>query len=150
VSSLLISLRRGEGETEERASVEYDIVPLVWSNGDFNFKLNRVQTLGKFNHRLDSSWDDVLVKLDDRISVMEYEKLFDTLQIEGEFGGKKVFSDYEIKEYDRSEFDTGVTSINKGVYLAWENDSIMQLNSYNYNVAPVRQNWGDDDDEFPL
>ena len=150
VSSLLISLRRGENDLEERASIEYDIVPLVWSNGEFEFKLNRVQTLGKFNHRLDSSWDDVLVKLDERISVMEYEKLFDTLQIEGEFGGKKVFSDYEIKEYDRSEFDTGVTSINKGVYLSWENDSIMKLNSYNYNVVPVRQNWDDDDDEFPL
>jgi hypothetical protein len=145
INSLLISLRRGEGDLEERASIEYDIVPLVWSNGEFEFKLNRVQTLGKFNHRLDSSWDDVLVKLDERISVMEYEKLFDTLQIEGEFGGRKVFSDYELKYYDRSEFDRGVTNMKKGVYLAWEKDSIMQLNSYNYNVAPVRQNWGDDD-----
>ncbi len=25
----------------------------------------------------------------------------------------------------------------KGVELKWENDSIMQLNSYNYNVVPV-------------
>ena len=145
VSSLLISLRRGEGETEERASVEYDIVPLVWSNGDFNFKLNRVQTLGKFNHRLDSSWDDVLVKLDERISVMEYEKLFDTLQIEGEFGGRKVFSDYIIKDYSRDGYDKSVTSIKKGVYLAWENDSIMKLNSYNYNIVPVI-NWDNEID----
>jgi hypothetical protein len=148
INSLLISLRRGEGDTEERASIEYDIVPLVWSNGDFNFKLNRVQTLGKFNHRLDSSWDDVLVKLDERISVMEYEKLFDTLQIEGEFGGRKVFSDYIIKDYSRDGYDKSVTSISKGVYLAWENDSIMKLNSYNYNVVPVIQNWGDDDDDL--
>jgi hypothetical protein len=150
VSSLLISLRRGEGDLEERASIEYDIVPLVWSNGDFNFKLNRVQTLGKFNHRLDSSWDDVLVKLDERISVMEYEKLFDTLQIEGEFGGRKVFSDYEIKEYDRPQVDWNigvVKNMKKGVYLDWENDSIMKLNSYNYNVVPVR-NW--DEDELPI
>ena len=145
VSSLLISLRRGEGETEERASVEYDIVPLVWSNGDFNFKLNRVQTLGKFNHRLDSSWDDVLVKLDEGISVMEYEKLFDTLQIEGEFGGRKVFSDYIIKDYSRDGYDKSVTSIKKGVYLAWENDSIMKLNSYNYNIVPVI-NWDNEID----
>ena len=87
-------------------------------------------------------------KLDERIEYIVREKLFDTLQIEGEFGGRKVFSDYEIKEYDRSEFDTGVTNINKGVYLAWKNDSIMQLNSYNYNVVQV-QRW-DDDDVFPL
>jgi hypothetical protein len=146
INSLLISLRRGEGDTEERASIEYEIIPLVWNNGDFNFKLNRVQTLGKFNHRLDSSWDDILVKLDERISVMEYEKLFDTLQIEGEFGGRKVFSDYEIKEYDRPQVDWNigvVKNMNKGVYLAWENDSIMKLNSYNYNVVPV-QRWDDE------
>ena len=140
VSSLLISVRRGEGDTEERASIEYDIIPLVWNNGDFNFKLNRVQTLGKFNHRLDSSWDDVLVKLDERISVMEYEKLFDTLQIDGEFGGRKVFSNYEIKYYDRPQVDRGVVSMNKGVYLAWENDSIMKLNSYNLNIVPIENN----------
>jgi hypothetical protein len=144
INSLLISLRRGEGDTEERASIEYDIVPLVWSNGDFNFKLNRVQTLGKFNHRLDSSWDDVLVKLDERISVMEYEKLFDTLQIEGEFGGRKVFSDYIIKEYDRRSYG-GATQIKVGVYLDWENDSIMKLNSYNYNIVPVI-NWDNEID----
>jgi len=37
-----------------------------------------------------------------------------------------------------------VTSISKGVYLAWENDSIMKLNSYNnYNVVPV-QMWDDE------
>ena len=143
INSLLISVRRGEGDTEERASIEYEIIPLVWNNGDFNFKLNRVQTLGKFNHRLDSSWDDVLVKLDERISVMEYEKLFDTLQIEGEFGGRKVFSDYTIKEYDRTGFNTGVTSIKEGVYLDWENNSIMKLNSYNYNIVEV-QNWDDE------
>ena len=149
VSSLLISLRRGEGDTEERASIEYQIIPMVWPD-KMEFDLKRVQTLGKFNHRLDESWNDVLIKLDQRISDLVYDRVFDTLQIEGEFGGRKVFSEYEIKEYDRSEFDRGVTSINKGVYLAWEKDSIMQLNSYNYNVAPVRQNWGDDDDEFPL
>jgi hypothetical protein len=143
VSSLLISLRRGEGDTEERASIEYNIVPLVWSNGDFNFKLNRVQTLGKFNYRLDESWNDVLSKLDQRIEKMVDEKLFDTLQIEGEFGGRKVFSEYELKYYDRSGFDTGVTNMKKGVYLDWENDSIMKLNSYNYNVVPV-QRWDDE------
>jgi hypothetical protein len=147
VSSLLISVRRGEGDTEERASVEYQIIPLVWNNGDFEFKLNRVQTLGKFNYRLDESWNDVLSKLDQRIEKMVDEKLFDTLQIEGEFGGRKVFSEYELKYYDRSGFDTGVTNMKKGVYLDWENDSIMKLNSYNYNIVPV-QRW--DDDEFPL
>jgi hypothetical protein len=104
--------------------------------------LRRVQTLGKRNSKLDNRWDDVLGKLDERIEYIVREKLFDTLQIGGEFGGRKVFSDYEIKEYDRTLIN-GVTQIKKGVYLDWENDSIMKLNSYNYNIVPV-QNWADE------
>ena len=146
IGSLLISLRRGEGETEERASIEYQIIPLVWPD-KIEFNLNRVQTLGKYNHSLDGSWDDVIFKLDERISVMVYEKMFDTLQIEGEFGGRKVFSDYIIKEYDRTGYNTGVTNIKKGVYLDWKDNTIMNLNSYNFNVVPV-QNWGDDEIGF--
>jgi hypothetical protein len=145
VSSLLISVRRGEGDTEERASVEYQIIPKVWPD-KMEFDLNRVQTLGKFNHRLDGSWDDVITKLDSK--VYEYVDLFDTLQIDGEFGGRKVFSDYTIKEYDRTGYDnTGVMSIKKGVYLDWENNSIMKLNSYNLNVVQIVNN---DEDVFPL
>jgi hypothetical protein len=104
--------------------------------------LRRVQTLGKRNERLDSSWDDVLDKLDKRIEYIVDERMFNTLQIEGDFGGRKVFSDYVIKEYDRTNYG-GVTNIKKGVYLNWENDSIMKLNSYNYNIVPVH-NWTDD------
>jgi hypothetical protein len=108
---------------------------MVWPDKT-ELNLSRVQTLGKFNHRLDSSWDDVLVKLDSRISIMVYEKMFDTLLIEGEFGGRKVFSDYTIKEYNRTGYDIGVTSIKKGVYLDWENDSIMKL----INIVPIENN----------
>jgi hypothetical protein len=136
VGSVLISLRRGEAETEERASIEIEVTPLVWPD-EMYFNLRRVQTLGKRNSRLDNSWDDVLGKLDDRIEYIVREKLFDTLQIDGEFGGRKIFSDYEIKEYDRTGYNTGVTNIKKGVYLGWKNDSIMKLNSYNYNVVPI-------------
>ena len=136
VSSILISLRRGEGETEERASIEIEVTPLVWPN-EMYFNLRRVQTLGKFNQRLDSSWDDVLIKLDDRIDFIVDERMFDTLQIDGEFGGRKVFSDYELKYYDRTGFDNGVSTMKKGVYLDWENNSIMKLNSYNYNIVPI-------------
>ena len=136
VSSVLISLRRGEGETEERASIEIEVTPLVWPD-EMYFNLRRVQTLGKRNTRLDNSWDDVLSKLDERIEYIVREKLFDTLQIGGEFGGRKVFSDYVIKDYSRDGYEKNVTSISKGVYLAWENDSIMKLNSYNLNTVTI-------------
>jgi hypothetical protein len=136
VGSVLISLRRGEGDTEERASIEIEVTPLVWPD-EMYFNLRRVQTLGKRNSRLDNSWDDVLGKLDERIEYIVREKLFDTLQIGGEFGGRKVFSDYIINDYSRDGYEKNVTSISKGVYLAWENDSIMKLNTYNYNIVPV-------------
>ena len=139
VSSILISLRRGEGETEERASIEIEVTPIVWPD-EMYFNLRRVQTLGKRNNKLDNSWDDVLSKLDERIEYIVREKLFDTLQIGGEFGGRKVFSDYTIKEYDRPQVDWNVGVVKnqkKGVYLDWENNSIMKLNSYNYNIVPI-------------
>ena len=148
VGSVLISLRRGEGETEERASIEIEVTPLVWPD-EMYFMLRRVQTLGKRNSKLDNSWDDVLSKLDERIEYIVRERLFDTLQIGGEFGGRKVFSDYTIKEYDRPQVDWNVGVVKnqkKGVYLSWENDSIMKLNSYSYNIVPIEN----DDDIFPL
>jgi hypothetical protein len=136
VGSVLISLRRGEGETEERASIEIEVTPLVFPD-EMYFNLRRVQTLGKRNNRLDNSWDDVLSKLDERIEYIVRERLFDTLQIGGEFGGRKVFSDYVIKDYSRDGYEKNVTGISKGVYLAWENDSIMKLNSYNLNTVTI-------------
>lgn len=139
VNSLLISVRRGEGDTEERASIEYRI---TLSPKHDIFDLERVQTLGKFNHRLDESWNDVLIKLDSRI--FECVDLFDTLQIEGEFGGRKVFSDYKSTERDVKVYDQTGSFIrpSKEIYLDWENDSIMKLNSYNYNIVPIEH---DDD-----
>ena len=137
VNSLLISVRRGEGETEERASIEYRIT----LNPKHNiFDLERVQTLGKFNQRLDESWGDVLIKLDSRI--FECVDLFDTLQIEGEFGGRKVFSDYKITNRDIVVYDatTSFRVRDNEIYLEWENDSITKLNSYNLNVVPIENN----------
>ena len=142
VDSLLISMRRGQGETEERASIEYRI---TLCSQDNIFELERVQTLGKRNDRLDESWDDALIKLDNKI--YQYEDLFDTLQIKGEFKNKELFSDWGTKEVVKySLIKTGKDTTEH--QLCWKNDSIMKLNSYNnYNVVPI-QMWGDD--EFPL
>jgi hypothetical protein len=137
IDSLLISMRRGQGETEERASIEYRINLNLKHN---TFDLERVQTLGKRNERLDNSWTDALVKLDSR--VFEYEDLFDTLQIEGVFGNRKVFSDWGTKEVVRySVTKTGKDTTEQ--QLCWKNDSIMKLNSYNYNIVEVRA-WDDE------
>ena len=142
VDSLLISMRRGEGDAEERASIEYRIR----LNNDKTFNLDRVQTLGKRNDRLDDTWDDALFKLDSRIWDLQDGGFFDTLQIEGEFKHNKLFSDWGTKEVVRySVTKTGKDTTEQ--QLCWENDSIMKLNSYNnYNLVPV-QMW---DDELPI
>ena len=137
VDSLLISMRRGEGDTEERASIEYRITLPSLHN---TFDLERVQTLGKRNDRLDKSWDDALIKLDNKI--YHYEDLFDTLQIKGEFKKRELFSDWGTKEVVRYS----VTKTGKNIteqQLCWKNDSIMKLNSYNYNIVEV-QRWDDE------
>jgi hypothetical protein len=59
-NSVLISLRLGHRESDERASVEYR----TYSNkGKISYK--RVQYLGKFNSKLNDMWDDALEQLDD-------------------------------------------------------------------------------------
>jgi hypothetical protein len=144
VDSLLISMRRGNGDTEERASIEYRIglnYHRIGLNKDTLFNLRRVQTLGKRNDRLDDTWNDALSKLDNKI--YEYEELFDTLQIEGEFKRKKLFSDWgtkEVKIYSVTKTGKDLMEMK----LCWENNSIMELNSYNnYNLVPVH-NWDDE------
>ena len=124
-------MRRGEGNNEERASIEYRITLPSLHN---TFDLERYQTLGKRNDRLDESWDDALIKLDNKI--YQYEDLFDTLQIKGEFKKRELFSDWGTKEVVRySVTKTGKDTIEH--QLCWKNDSIMKLNSYNYNIVPV-------------
>ena len=138
VDSLLISMRRGEGDAEERASIEYRIR----LNNDKSFNLDRVQTLGKRNDRLDDTWDDALFKLDSRIWDLQDGGFFDTLQIEGEFKHNKLFSDWSTKEVVRYSLIKNKKDTTEQ-QLCWENSSIIQLNSYNYNIVAV-QNWGDD------
>jgi hypothetical protein len=139
VDSLLISMRRGDGDMEERASIEYRIR----LNDDKSFHLDRGQTLGKRNDRLNDTWDDVLFKLDARIWNLQDDGFFDTLQIKGEFKNKELFSDWGTKEVVKySLIKTGKDTTER--QLCWKNDSIMKLNSYNnYNVVPV-QMWDDE------
>jgi hypothetical protein len=132
-------MRRGDGDMEERASIEYRIR----LNDDKSFHLDRGQTLGKRNDRLNDTWDDVLFKLDARIWNLQDDGFFDTLQIKGEFKNKELFSDWGTKEVVKySLIKTGKDTTER--QLCWKNDSIMKLNSYNnYNVVPV-QMWDDE------
>lgn len=59
LSSIIISLRRDHPESEDRATVEYNI-----TKKDNFIDIKRIQTRGKFNSTLDESWNGALDKLD--------------------------------------------------------------------------------------
>jgi hypothetical protein len=73
--SLIISLRNSiDGG---RATIEYKI------KGDYdNIKLVRVQTLGRYNQRLDDNWTEPLKKLDLRVEETLKNDIFTLPQIE--------------------------------------------------------------------
>lgn len=60
--SFIISLRKGEKISNIRASIEYMI---YLENNEV--KLKRIQTLGKYNNKLDENWKNPIQKLDEII-----------------------------------------------------------------------------------
>lgn len=62
-SSFIISLRKGDKYSNERATIEYRIR----RNEKGNIIFNRVQTLGRFNQRLSETWDKPIELLDELI-----------------------------------------------------------------------------------
>ena len=58
-SCLIISLRKGGQDSEERATVEYKL-----TKRNDTIHSDRVQSLGKYNEKLDRLWDLVLLNLD--------------------------------------------------------------------------------------
>jgi hypothetical protein len=131
--SLLISLRRSGIDSSDRASIEYRI-----SHNGKKFNLHRVQTLGRYNKLLDNSWDKVLNVLDNRISNLVDDKLFDTLGIIAKVKGKEIHSDYKTTKGVGLHIVGTTPPI---VYnLGWENDLIYKMNSNNSNWAVEIEN----------
>lgn len=72
---LIISLRCGQF-LEERATLEYK---LTIKDGVVN--ANRVQSLGKYNQKLEEQWTDVLLKLDQVVLSCVRDKRFETVKL---------------------------------------------------------------------
>lgn len=72
-SSVIISLRMGDVNGKERATIEYQIR----HNGEKIVELKRVQSLGRFNTRLDDMWNPYLTILDQRVQKLVDDKIFD-------------------------------------------------------------------------
>jgi hypothetical protein len=87
-------LRKGSIDSEERATVEYQIFK---KNEKIDF--NRPQSLGRFNTRLDETWTPVLHLLDQRFTQWINNDDTKTVKIEKELAnGQKLYSDSEWSE----------------------------------------------------
>ena len=75
---MIISLRKGDIDSPSRATVEYRVIKL--GNLD-KIKPERVQTLGKYNQCLDTTWNDVLFKLDEVVLSCYQDKNFESVKI---------------------------------------------------------------------
>jgi hypothetical protein len=63
----------GDVNSKERATIEYQIR----HNGEKIVELKRVQSLGRFNTRLEDMWNPYLTILDERVQKLVDNKIFD-------------------------------------------------------------------------
>lgn len=75
-SNLIISLRKGSRDSEERATIEYQLY-----REDNKVKCQRVQSLGKYNGKLSDEWIHWLLKLDLKMLYYVNDDRFETVKI---------------------------------------------------------------------
>lgn len=75
-SSFIVSLRKGSPDSDERATIEYRI-----SKSGEIILCDRVQSLGRFNGKLDEHWLNPLFKLDERLLSYVKDKRFESVKI---------------------------------------------------------------------
>jgi hypothetical protein len=115
-SSIIFSIRKGDIDSPDRATVEYRIFCTAESmllHQNSVDKLVRVQSLGRFNNRLDESWESCLKTLDERVNKLVNDGIFELPKIEYTIGGEKHYSELNI------EYQT-----NNGCVMSWENPLI--------------------------
>ena len=70
-------------------------------------KIERVQSLGRFNNRLGEEWGDVLLKLDERMLYYINDEQFDTVKIKKVCqNGTELYSTSKWGEYEGLVWDT--------------------------------------------
>lgn len=93
-SSIIISLRRNEKNSSDRATVEYSLSKL-----NDEISVHRIQFLGKYNSRLSEDWEPVLLRLDQRVLSCINNEKFDTVKIKKICSnGVEMFSDSDWNE----------------------------------------------------
>lgn len=121
--SVIVSLRKGDIESKDRATIEYKI----WHNGERVIKLARVQSLGRFNNKLDETWDYTLECLDKRLDDLVDKNKFELPSVILEVGAKKFYTKLVVDNDDRFRYN--IPSGEKLIGLKWETETITDNNS---------------------
>ena len=114
--SVIVSLRRGSEDSKDRATIEYRI--LVGFD-DKEFKLTRVQSLGRYNERLDDTWDVILFLLDHRMDDLVKRKIFDLPEGVLDYGVKQIYTKLKIED---NSFMMNLGDHNHYSKLTWDED----------------------------
>ena len=117
--SIIISLRKGNDTSDDRATIEYVLNKSV---GTDKISIERFQSLGRFNDRLSEEWNDVLFKLDEVMLSYVKDDRFETVKIIKKTNGKEFTSDSTWEEFGPEIPRT----------LIWCEDNIMK-NEMNFN-----------------
>jgi len=128
-NSVIISLRRGDNDSKDRATIEYRIT----HNGDNVIKLIRVQSLGRFNNKLDETWDCVLDILDDRVDKLVNKKQFELPSATLEVGDKKFQTKLVAYENTNVKY-IDINGNSKFYSLKWDEPVIIQSDSNEYFI----------------
>lgn len=90
-SSIIISLRKNDVNSDERATIEYKL-----SKKLDDVCIERVQSLGRFNGKLSDEWNGALFSLDEMMLSYINDKNFDTVKIIKECKNGHVFESNSI------------------------------------------------------
>lgn len=123
--SVIVSLRRGSEDSKDRATIEYKV--MVGFDDD-KLELNRVQSLGRFNYRLDESWDTTLSLLDERINDLVNRNIFDLPEGVLDYGNKQIYT--KLKKEDNSIM-MGNSDRKKYRKLSWNEDINFDTSRFN-------------------
>jgi hypothetical protein len=108
-ASIIVSLRKDDLESIERATIEYRV-----SKCDDEVQIKRAQSLGRFNEKLNSNWDEPLFKLDEIMLSYVKEEHFDKVQINKECSNGFII-EYKIHWNDNGhlQFDDNMSEMDE-------------------------------------
>jgi hypothetical protein len=123
-NSIIISLRKGDVDSKDRATIEYVIIHDI----DGVLSLNRIQSLGRFNNALDESWDYVLDVLDDRINKLVENNKFELPSATLDIGTRQFKTNLIVDKKNMYKYYSGFNSCVTYV-LKWDKEEITKTNT---------------------